>query len=238
MNTNIDEIEKYYIKIQQLKNDMNNLNDLINKVYETFGKYKNEFKSHLLFNSTIFGYYQQNKVNYYILNNLRNLDFTSEIEYLNSINKNDKIRLIETIMNSFKNKKTLNNNFNQNQIKELNIENKLSKLILKNKTLSNENNKLLEDYEILKVKYLNIKNASKNNKNEKNIINKESNMWISEKYCKNWGLREAIREFIQNQYDGIITEVGTKKNLNIKKVGKKYYLNGKERYLDFLKKMI
>lgn len=58
-------------------------------------------------------------------------------------------------------------------------------------------------------------------------------MDIREKYCKSWGLREAIREFIQNQYDGIITEVGTKKNLNIKKAGKEYILDGKKKYLDY-----
>jgi len=44
-------------------------------------------------------------------------------------------------------------------------------------------------------------------------------MWISEKYFKSWGLKEAIREFIQNQYDGVITQIGTKKNLKVKKVG-------------------
>ena len=33
-------------------------------------------------------------------------------------------------------------------------------------------------------------------------------------------LREAIREFIQNQYDGVITKIESKKNLKIVKVGK------------------
>jgi len=31
-------------------------------------------------------------------------------------------------------------------------------------------------------------------------------MWISEKYCKSWGLKEAIREFIQNQYDCVMVQ--------------------------------
>ena len=46
-------------------------------------------------------------------------------------------------------------------------------------------------------------------------------MLISEKYCKNWGLNEGIREFLQNQYDGIITAIKTKKNLKIIKIGYK-----------------
>ena len=44
-------------------------------------------------------------------------------------------------------------------------------------------------------------------------------MWISENYCKDWGLKEGIREFLQNQYDGIITEIKSKENLNIEKTG-------------------
>ena len=58
-------------------------------------------------------------------------------------------------------------------------------------------------------------------------------MWISEKYCKNWGLREAIREFIQNQYDGVITQIGAKKNLLVKKIGPIYTFNGRKKFLDY-----
>ena len=47
----------------------------------------------------------------------------------------------------------------------------------------------------------------------------EKNMWISENYCKNWGLKEGIREFLQNQYDEIITEIKSKENLIIEKTG-------------------
>ena len=82
-----------------------------------------------------------------------------------------------------------------------------------------------------------------NIKKIENLINKiaesnEKNMWISEKYCKNWGLREGIREFIQNQYDGIITKIESKKNLKVNKVGGEYLNDGKKIYLeyDFLKK--
>ena len=58
-------------------------------------------------------------------------------------------------------------------------------------------------------------------------------MWISEKYCKNWGLKEAIREFIQNQYDGVITKIESKKNLKIVKIGKKYTINERKKNLEF-----
>ena len=75
------------------------------------------------------------------------------------------------------------------------------------------------------------------NKDERNE-NEEKNMWISEKYCKNWGLREAIREFIQNQYDGVITKIESKKNLKVVKIGDEYTINGIKHYLeyDFMKK--
>ena len=70
--------------------------------------------------------------------------------------------------------------------------------------------------------------------NEKiEIDNDYKNMWISEKYCKNWGLREAIREFIQNQYDGVITKIKSKKNLKILKVGKEYIIKERKKHLDY-----
>ena len=58
---------------------------------------------------------------------------------------------------------------------------------------------------------------NKINIGNENIIDEKcmNNMWISEKYCKNWGLKQAIREFIQNQYDGIITKIKSKKELKI-----------------------
>jgi len=66
----------------------------------------------------------------------------------------------------------------------------------------------------------------------------EKNMWISEKYCKNWGLREAIREFIQNKNDGVITQIGTEKNLLVEKIGSVYNFNGRNKFLeyDYIKK--
>ena len=70
-----------------------------------------------------------------------------------------------------------------------------------------------------------------NGKNDND--NEDKNMWISEKYCKNWGLKEAIREFIQNQYDGVITKIESKKNLKIVKIGKKYTINERKKNLEF-----
>ena len=117
-----------------------------------------------------------------------------------------------------------------------------------------ERNKLVEKYESeissLNNKISNLKSRlksltnSRNNDSLKNQLNRgatevgENNMWISEKYCKNWGLREGIREFIQNQYDGIITKIKSRKNLEVKKVGKEYIINGRKKYLeyDFLNK--
>ena len=117
-----------------------------------------------------------------------------------------------------------------------------------------ERNKLVEEYESeissLNNKISELKSSlelltnSNNNDSQKNQLNRgatevgENNMWISEKYFKNWGIREAIREFIQNQYDGIITKIKSRKNLEVKKVGKEYIINGRKKYLeyDFLNK--
>ena len=58
-------------------------------------------------------------------------------------------------------------------------------------------------------------------------------MWISEKYCKNWGFKEAIRELLQNQYDGIISKITSKENMVVKGVGPKYFINGISKYLNY-----
>ena len=61
------------------------------------------------------------------------------------------------------------------------------------------------------IKISGINKINSNLKNEYTIkYDEDKNMWISEKYCKNWGLREAIREFIQNQYNGVIAKIETK----------------------------
>ena len=45
--------------------------------------------------------------------------------------------------------------------------------------------------------------------------NNEFNTWVSHLYCKRWGLREGMREILQNQKDEIINQIG-KENLEIK----------------------
>jgi hypothetical protein len=62
--------------------------------------------------------------------------------------------------------------------------------------------------------------------NELKLIG-EKNMWISEKYCKNWGLKEGIREFLQNQYDSIITQIKSKENLYVEKSGLNFKFTNK-----------
>lgn len=68
--------------------------------------------------------------------------------------------------------------------------------------------------------------------NELKLIG-EKNMWISENYCKDWGLKEGIREFLQNQYDAVITLTKSKNNFNVKKYGEIYTINGKKSQLNF-----
>jgi len=60
-----------------------------------------------------------------------------------------------------------------------------------------------------------------------------TNMWISEKYCKNWGLKEGIREFIQNQFDGIISIIESKENLYVSKVGNKENIDNIKLFINF-----
>ena len=57
------------------------------------------------------------------------------------------------------------------------------------------------------------------------------NMWVSENYVSHWGFKEGIREFIQNQYDGMIIKIGDKNDLNVEKMKKKMELM----ILNFLK---
>lgn len=58
------------------------------------------------------------------------------------------------------------------------------------------------------------------------IINKPSfekiNMFLTEDYIPEWGFKEGLREFLQNQHDGIINEVLKEENLIIKGIGDKY----------------
>ena len=81
--------------------------------------------------------------------------------------------------------------------------------------------------------FTNFEQLNKLKLNQANGCTEYINMLISEKYCKNWGLNEGIREFLQNQYDGIITAIKTKKNLKIIKIGNKEEMKGTKVYLNF-----
>lgn len=47
------------------------------------------------------------------------------------------------------------------------------------------------------------------------------------------GLKEGIRVFIQNQYDEVISRIGSKNKLSVEKTGEIFTINGKERKLNF-----
>ena len=60
-----------------------------------------------------------------------------------------------------------------------------------------------------------------------NLTNSESsvqkiNMFLTEDYIPQWGFKEGLREFLQNQHDGIINEISKEENLIIKRIGEKY----------------
>jgi len=246
-----DELNKKYLKIFKAKENINRISKLINEVYEQLKNYTNEFESHLKFNSTIFNSYKKDKRNYYILSNFSKLDFTSESKYLDNLDKNQNIYKAESLANLYDDNK--NTNYKLNGKSEFS-ENGFSSQIEMNQILVKERSQIILEYENklekLKEKNTQLKNSLekvsnyynedfKQNKSYETLNGEEEkNMWISEKYCKNWGLREAIREFIQNQYDGVITQIGTKKNLLVEKTGSVYNFNGRNKFLeyDFIKK--
>ena len=57
---------------------------------------------------------------------------------------------------------------------------------------------------------------------EDNYPDEEINLMLSEDYVPEWGFKEGLREFLQNQHDGLINHVLTEKNLEIKGIGAKY----------------
>ena len=93
--------------------------------------------------------------------------------------------------------------------------------------INDKNNSLLD-----KIKDKNNKFTKQSKINQKN--GKFINMWISEKYCKHWSLKEALREFIQNQYDGIITKVKSKDNFHVEPFGNdKIRIKEKDIFLNY-----
>ena len=136
---------------------------------------------------------------------------------ISDINKTSKffgeqLKFNETIFNAYKN-------------------DKINYFVLKN---FNEQNFIL-DVKFFKQKWNLNKSKFKESEeeNEEELTRGYKNMWISDKYCKHWGLREAIREFIQNQHDGIISKILTKNNLQVIKMGKRENINNSKVYLNF-----
>ena len=176
---------------------------MIDDAFEKLKEIENTFESHFKFNEQIFNAYKEDKRNYYILINFNSLDFNFEIDYL----KNDStFQTIENYINNINGIKTEKKTNMMNTINRKNNDIKISGINKINSNLKNE----------YTIKY-----------------DEDKNMWISEKYCKNWGLREAIREFIQNQYDGVIAKIESKKNLKVVKIGEKYTINGINQYLEY-----
>ena len=93
-----DVLKEKFKEIKEKKLYINKLNTIINDVYEKLQKYNQQFESHLKFNKTILSYYVDNKKNYYILKNLKCLDFTTEAEYLKNIKNNDNFKQIDKIV--------------------------------------------------------------------------------------------------------------------------------------------
>ena len=169
-------------------------------------------------------------------------------ELMNFISEaNEKIKTIENIFNSHLKYNEIIFNAYKEDIKNYYILTRFNSLDFnfENDFLKNDSTFKKLEYYINNIKGINIdRNITGDNKfniiNQTNerYENEENNMWISEKYCNNWGIREAIREFLQNQFDGIIIKIESKKNLIVKKVGDEYTINGKKQYLeyDFMKK--
>ena len=204
-----EKIKKYFSEIKNFQKSIMEINELINNSLKQLNQFNKDFNSHLKFNEVIFNLFQDNKRNYYILSEFNSLDFNLENNYLN---KDKNIQLIYKYMNKiYKSESKINQKLNIYAVDKGNPE--------INNFFNGKNPILNKSYQIEEKKDNNVSNLK--------------NMWISEKYCKNWGLKEAIREFIQNQYDGVITSIQSKKNLRVEKNGKKYLINGIKKYLDY-----
>ena len=221
-----EKIKQKSLKISQFKKYVNELINLIDEANEKLNTIEKTFQSHFKYNQIIFNTYKEDKKNYYILSSFNSLNFNFENDYL----QNDStFKKIENYINNIK-----GINIDKEKNKDNNRVNGMNKFSERNKLSTNYSTKyntiIREERKTLNNNYI-------INKEERND-NEEKNMWISEKYCKNWGLKEAIREFIQNQYDGVITKIESKKNLKIVKIGNEYTINGINHHLeyDFMKK--
>ena len=185
------------------------LDDIINTISEIKNA-SNIFEKHLNYNKTIMDAYKEGGLNYYILNSFKNLSFDIDI-------------------NGYEKRWNLNK-FNFDIINNQNIKHQRNKSMLEpidpskinplNQSVSLPSSTpikrkiIIEDRPILKLEGF-------------------TNMWISERYCKNWGLKEGIRELIQNQYDGVISKIKSKDNLKTIQVGKRENIDNRNICLNF-----
>ena len=161
--------QKKYLICEKYKKIINEFNDYIIKESKEINQNIIQNDSLMQFNDSLIKAYKEGKINYYILSNLKSLNF------------------------NFQNKD----------------------IYINYTKLNNYINNLIEL--------------------QKNVDSNYGykNMWISENYCKNWGFKQAIREFIQNQFDGIITKIQSKDNLVVKGKGENCKINGLNLYLNF-----
>ena len=89
-----------YLQIKNLKEKINELNELINKEYDNLNIFNNKLQKEFLFNKAIFESYNTTKINYNSILNIKNLIFHNHknSEYLKSINITKIDELIEEIM--------------------------------------------------------------------------------------------------------------------------------------------
>ena len=147
-------------------------------------------------------------MNYYILNSFNNLNFDVDI--------NNYERKWNLNKFNFKNddKKNLKHQRNESFLPTINIHANLDLKNIKNNQSAKIGKKYLDNKPVLNLEGFN-------------------NMWISERYCKNWGLKEGIRELLQNQYDGVISKIKTKNNLKVIQTGKKVKIDDRNINLNF-----
>ena len=205
---NKDFFEKYLLSFKKRRNTIKKMLEDTNDIIRDIIKTSKRFENNFNYNKIIINAYKQSK-NYYILEKYRQLNFVVDTKIYEKKWNTNNLELPE--LGDKPNKKGINKlvlNFNLNK---------------NSRPFSPEYNRRTINNFLIQPK-----NPTQNEGFK--------NMWISEKYCKNWGLSKAIREFIQNQYDGIISKIQTKQNLIVVKAGKKININNTKVYLNFYMK--
>ena len=203
-----DYFKKKLYSAKQKQNEIQKKLEEINNIIIDINKTTELFEKHLNFNKTIINAYKEGEINYYIINNFNNLIFDVDIN-----NYERKWNLNKFNFNNDDNK-NLKHQRNKSLLEPINIH---ASLDLTN-VINNQTSKM-------RKKYL----------DDKPVLNLEgfTNMWISERYCKEWGLKEGIRELLQNQYDGVISKIKTKDNLKVIQTGKKVNIDNRNISLNF-----